>query len=95
MCCASTIRGHILLEAAWEDAATGLLDIRRLGEFLRRIKGRIRYKALDHVSPLAVPVLLGDRAGAGQCQGRGGRAFCARLPTRSLREAIARGLVHA
>jgi ATP-dependent helicase Lhr and Lhr-like helicase len=49
---------HILLEAAWEDASTGLLDIRRLGEFLRRIKGRIRYKALDHVSPLAVPVLL-------------------------------------
>jgi ATP-dependent Lhr-like helicase len=34
------------------------LDIRRLGEFLRRIKGRIRYKALEHVSPLAVPALL-------------------------------------
>jgi ATP-dependent helicase Lhr and Lhr-like helicase len=49
---------HILLEAAWEDAATGLLDIPRLGQFLRRIKGRIRYKALKHVSPLAVPVLL-------------------------------------
>src|SRR5262245_34311612 len=49
---------HILLQAAWEDAATGLLEIRRLGEFLRRIKGRIRYKALSHVSPLAVPVLL-------------------------------------
>jgi ATP-dependent Lhr-like helicase len=49
---------HILLQAAWEDAATGLLDIRRLGEFLRRIKGRIRYKALKQVSPLAVPVLL-------------------------------------
>ena len=49
---------HILLEAAWEDAATGLLDIRRLGEFLRRIEGRIRYKALAGVSPLAVPVLL-------------------------------------
>jgi ATP-dependent Lhr-like helicase len=49
---------HILLEAAWLDAAAGLLDIRRLGEFLRRIKGRIRYKALRHVSPLAVPVLL-------------------------------------
>jgi ATP-dependent helicase Lhr and Lhr-like helicase len=49
---------HILLEAAWEDAATGLLDLRRLGQFLRRIKGRIRYKALQHVSPLAVPVLL-------------------------------------
>ena len=50
--------GHILLEAAWADAATGLLDIGRLGDFLRRIKGNIRYKALDRVSPLAVPVLL-------------------------------------
>jgi ATP-dependent helicase Lhr and Lhr-like helicase len=49
---------HILLEAAWEGAAAGLLDIPRLGQFLRRIKGRIRYKALNHVSPLSVPVLL-------------------------------------
>ena len=30
--------GHLLLEAAWADAATGLLDILRLGEFLARIK---------------------------------------------------------
>ena len=49
---------HILLEAAYADAATGLLDIARLGDFLRRIKGRIRHIALDRVSPLAVPVLL-------------------------------------
>ena len=49
---------HILLEAAWADAATGLLDIARLGEFLRRIRGHIRYKRLHRVSPLAVPVLL-------------------------------------
>jgi len=49
---------HILLEAAWADAATGLLDIGRLGAFLQRIKGHIRYNALDHVTPLAVPVLL-------------------------------------
>jgi ATP-dependent Lhr-like helicase len=50
--------GHILLEAAWEDAATGLLDIARLGQFLARIRGRIRHQALDGVSPLAVPVLI-------------------------------------
>jgi ATP-dependent helicase Lhr and Lhr-like helicase len=50
--------GHILLEAAWADAATGLLDIARLGEFLARIKGRIRHQALTHVSPLSVPILL-------------------------------------
>ena len=50
---------HILLEAAWEDAATGLLDIRRLAEFLQRSKGRIRYMALDHGLPLAVLVQIG------------------------------------
>lgn len=50
--------GHILLEAAWADAATGLLDIGRLGAFLSRIRGHIRHQPLDRVSPLAVPVLL-------------------------------------
>jgi ATP-dependent helicase Lhr and Lhr-like helicase len=49
---------HILLRAARADAAAGLLDIRRLGDMLARIKGRIIHKALDHVSPLAVPVML-------------------------------------
>jgi ATP-dependent helicase Lhr and Lhr-like helicase len=50
--------GHLLLEAAWADAATGLLDIKRLGTFLARIKDRIRHQILDRVSPLSVPVLL-------------------------------------
>ncbi len=49
---------HLLLRAARADAATGLLDIKRLGEMLSRIQGRIVHKALDHVSPLAVPVML-------------------------------------
>jgi ATP-dependent Lhr-like helicase len=49
---------HILLRAARGDAAAGLLDIRRLGDMLARIKGRIIHRALDHVSPLAVPVML-------------------------------------
>jgi ATP-dependent Lhr-like helicase len=49
---------HVLLRAARADAASGLLDIRRLGEMLSRIRGRIVHKALDHVSPLAVPVML-------------------------------------
>ncbi len=50
--------GHILLEAAWADAATGLLDIRRLADFLGRAKGKIRHRPLQRVSPLAVPILL-------------------------------------
>jgi ATP-dependent Lhr-like helicase len=49
---------HLLLRAAQMDAATGLLDIKRLGEMLSRIKGRIVHKPLSHVSPLSVPVML-------------------------------------
>jgi ATP-dependent Lhr-like helicase len=49
---------HILLRAARADAATGLLDIKRLGDMLSRIRGRIIHKSLEQVSPLAVPVML-------------------------------------
>jgi ATP-dependent Lhr-like helicase len=49
---------HLLLRAVRADAATGLLDINRLSDMLSRIKGRIIHKELDHVSPLAVPVML-------------------------------------
>src|SRR5260221_2765716 len=46
---------HVLLRAARADAATGLLDLRRLGDMLLRIKGRITHRELDRVSPLAGP----------------------------------------
>ena len=49
---------HVLLRAARADAASGLLDLRRLGDMLLRIHGRITHRSLDHVSPLAVPVML-------------------------------------
>jgi ATP-dependent Lhr-like helicase len=49
---------HVLLRAARADAATGLLDIRRLSDMLARIRGRITHKPLDRISPLAVPVML-------------------------------------
>jgi ATP-dependent Lhr-like helicase len=49
---------HILLEAAYQDASTGLLDIGRLAAFLARIKGRIRHSPLKRVSPLAVPLIV-------------------------------------
>jgi len=49
---------HILLKAARADAATGLLDIRRLGDMLARVRERIVLKILPQVSPLAVPILL-------------------------------------
>lgn len=49
---------HVLLRAARADAARGLLDISRLSAMLARVKGHIVHKALDRVSPLAVPGIL-------------------------------------
>jgi ATP-dependent Lhr-like helicase len=48
----------VLLRATRAEAASGMADIRRLGDFLARIRGRIDVRRLDRVSPLAVPVLL-------------------------------------
>ncbi len=49
---------HLLLQCARADAATGLLDVARVGRLLERIRGRIVARALPRVSPFAVPVLL-------------------------------------
>ena len=49
---------HILLQAAWQDAAKGLLDVRRLADALARVSGKVDHVALSRVSPLAVPVML-------------------------------------
>jgi ATP-dependent Lhr-like helicase len=48
----------MLLRAARQEAQAGLLDIVRLGAMLGRIRGHVVHEALDHVSPLAVPVML-------------------------------------
>ncbi|WP_156767800.1 ligase-associated DNA damage response DEXH box helicase [Candidatus Viadribacter manganicus] len=60
---------HILLQAAFADAGEGYLDIKRLGDLLRRVKGKIVHRDLPHVSPFAAPVMLemgkvGVRGGA-------------------------------
>jgi len=49
---------HILLQATRADASAGLLDVGRLADMLSRIRGRIVHKPLEHISPLAVPVML-------------------------------------
>ncbi|MDD9908216.1 MAG: ligase-associated DNA damage response DEXH box helicase [Ahrensia sp.] len=49
---------HILMRATREDAAAGLLDIRRVGDLLARIKNHIVHKDLNKVSPFAVPIML-------------------------------------
>ncbi|MCB8838172.1 ligase-associated DNA damage response DEXH box helicase [Aurantimonas sp. VKM B-3413] len=49
---------HILLRATWADAATGLLDVKRVSDLLARIKHHIVHKDLAEISPLAVPIML-------------------------------------
>ena len=49
---------HLLLRATYADAAAGLLDVVRLSDMLKRVKGNIVRRNLDRVSPLAVPALL-------------------------------------
>ena len=49
---------HLLLACARSDAATGLIDVARLGLMLSRIKGHIRHADLEHLSPFSVPILL-------------------------------------
>ena len=49
---------HILMEAAFQDAGEGYLDLRRLGALLKRAKGKILHMNLSKVSPFGAPVML-------------------------------------
>ncbi|MFG1461460.1 ligase-associated DNA damage response DEXH box helicase [Xanthobacter sp. DSM 24535] len=80
---------HILLRAARADAATGLLDVRRLGDMLARIKGRIVHQPLDRVSPLSVPVLL--EIGRESVGGDANEALLAEAEEDLVREAMGDG----
>ena len=50
--------GHLLLQAAWDDARARLTDVGRLAGLLDRAADTLVHVDLDRVSPLAVPVLI-------------------------------------
>ncbi|MBB4658769.1 ligase-associated DNA damage response DEXH box helicase [Parvularcula dongshanensis] len=75
---------HILLQAAWNDAAAGFLDIRRLSDLLARIQGHLIVKHLAHVSPMAVPVMM--EAGRETIVGGANEAILAELQDELLAE---------
>jgi ATP-dependent Lhr-like helicase len=50
--------GHLLLQAAWDDARARLTDVGRLAGLLDRAADTMVHVDLDRVSPLAVPVLI-------------------------------------
>ena len=78
---------HLLLRCARADAATGLVDVARLGHMLTRIKGRIRHSALDHLSPFSVPILL--EIGKERTPGQLGEHILAEAEDDLIAEAIA------
>ncbi|MGI9506648.1 MAG: helicase-related protein, partial [Geminicoccaceae bacterium] len=49
---------HVLLRATYAEASVGLLDVKRLADFLTSVQGKIRHQKLDKLSPLALPVML-------------------------------------
>jgi len=75
--------GHVLLRATRADAAGGLTDVGRLGDFLKRVERRIVHMDLDRISPLAVPAILAV-----------GRERVAGSADDELLEALARDLAH-
>ncbi len=50
--------GHLLLQAAWDDARARMTDVGRLANLLDRAGGTMLHVNLERVSPLAVPVLV-------------------------------------
>jgi ATP-dependent Lhr-like helicase len=77
---------HLLLRAAYADAASGLLDVRRVSEMLARVKGHITHNPLDHVSPLAVPVML--EIGREMVYGEASDALLAEAEAELIKEAM-------
>ena len=49
---------HLLLQVARQDAYRGLIDLERLGAFLKRIRKNIFHRKLNQISPLAIPLIL-------------------------------------
>ncbi|MFZ1680610.1 MAG: helicase-related protein, partial [Rhizobiaceae bacterium] len=76
---------HVLLRATRQDAASGLLDVARLGAMLKRIRGHIVLRRLDRISPLAVPLML--EIGREPVQGETGESLLAEAAEQLLREA--------
>jgi ATP-dependent Lhr-like helicase len=77
---------HVLLQAAFDDAASGLIDVQRLGQMLARIKNHIVHKRLEMVSPLAVPVML--EIGREPVYGEGDEALLAEAADALIDEAM-------
>ncbi|MFY0596382.1 MAG: ligase-associated DNA damage response DEXH box helicase [Cognatishimia sp.] len=49
---------HLLMRITRDEAMRGMVDFSRIDEMLDRVGGRIDHVTIDHVTPLAAPLLL-------------------------------------
>ncbi|HEX5776144.1 MAG TPA: ligase-associated DNA damage response DEXH box helicase [Caulobacteraceae bacterium] len=77
---------HLLLRCARDDAATGMIDVARVGDMLSRIKGRIRHSAVDHVTPFSVPIML--EIGKERVAGEAGKMILTEVADELIAEAL-------
>ena len=49
---------HLLMKIAKIDSMRGLIDLDRLGKFLKRINNKVTLNKLNKISPMAVPLIL-------------------------------------
>ena len=82
---AEQLRG--LFDTARNDAATGLLDLKRLAAMLTRIRAHIVHQPLDHLSPLSVAVML--EIGRETVYGEASDAILAEAEAAMIEEALA------
>ncbi len=77
---------HLLLRCARADAATGMIDVARVGGMLARIRGRIRHSAVEHVTPFAVPIML--EIGKERVAGEAGEMILSEVADELIAEAL-------
>lgn len=76
---------HLMLRITREEAMRGLVDFGRIEDLLTRTKGRILYRRLDRISPLAAPLIL--EVGKIPVQGAGRERIAEREAERLMKEA--------
>ena len=76
---------HLMMRITRDEAMRGLVDFGRIEDMLTRTKGRIVFRRLDRITPLAAPLIL--EVGKVPVQGSGRERIAEREAERLMKEA--------
>jgi ATP-dependent Lhr-like helicase len=76
---------HLMMRITRDEAMRGLVDFGRIEDMLTRTKGRIVFRRLDRITPLAAPLIL--EVGKVPVQGAGRERIAEREAERLMKEA--------